>query len=754
VIFADYLGGVIGLAAVAVPMALAAMRLRERLLPAWTGPPARLAEAVLGVSVLTILLQLLGVFGILEPVVLIGASVAVGVGIHQAPWLRVPAAADGEGGAEGGLIPPSLPVPRLQTAIAGAAAAFVAAHWATGLQDVWARGMLTFDTLWYHGPFAARIADTGSVWGLHFTDPLYLNWFYPQNSELLHGAGIALFDRDIFSPLVNFGWLGLAFLAAWCIGRPYGVAPLSLVAAAIVMDTGPLVPREAGTPATDMAPVALLLAAAALLINAWAGNRGGAAVGGGVGGGPEGNPREAPDESSEAAADPRGVAPEGPPPATPPAVAGAAILIAGLAMGLALGTKLTIAGATLAMAIGVPLIVPSELRRRALLLFLGGVAVTAGIWFVRNLIHSGNPLPWIQDVGPIDLPGPGRGLEGRDDYTVGHYIFDNPDVDVWRDFYKSITNLFGPVWFLILGGAGAGAVLAVLRPRSPAVRLCGVVTIAAAIAYVFTPLTAAGPEGDPMAFGINLRYLAPGFALGLALLPLEPRLTPERWRLPLLIGGVLALILVTTSSDSAYIWTETFSSIPAAALIGIVLVGAPVGIALLARRSSALAAGAGAALALAIAAVGWERQDDYFEHRYDRAEDFRFQLDDAFRWAKDTSGLRIAVAGTSGAYNQYGLYGDELTNYVQYVGDQGPSGDFRRIEKCEDFRAALNDGDYDYLVTTPDLDLNNPATARTSPERGWVDGDSSAERLLLEGRTAVYRLGGDLDPAHCGVKGK
>ena len=60
--------------------------------------------------------------------------------------------------------------------------------------------MLTFDTLWYHGPFAARIADTGSVWGMHFIDPLYLNWFYPQNSELLHAAGIVLFDRDLFEP--------------------------------------------------------------------------------------------------------------------------------------------------------------------------------------------------------------------------------------------------------------------------------------------------------------------------------------------------------------------------------------------------------------------------------------------------------------------------------------------------------------------------------------------------------------------------
>ena len=114
--------------------------------------------------------------------------------------------------------------------------------------------MLTFDTLWYHGPFAARIAEEGSVWGMHFTDPLYLNWFYPENSELHHGAGIALFGRDLFSPLVNFGWLGVALLAAWCIGRPYGVAPLSSPRSRSRWTPAQWCPARAGTPATDMAP--------------------------------------------------------------------------------------------------------------------------------------------------------------------------------------------------------------------------------------------------------------------------------------------------------------------------------------------------------------------------------------------------------------------------------------------------------------------------------------------------------------------
>ena len=65
--FGDYLFGVVGLAAVAIPMALAAVRLRRRLLPGWEGAPARLAEAVLGVAAAHVLLQLLGAFGILVP---------------------------------------------------------------------------------------------------------------------------------------------------------------------------------------------------------------------------------------------------------------------------------------------------------------------------------------------------------------------------------------------------------------------------------------------------------------------------------------------------------------------------------------------------------------------------------------------------------------------------------------------------------------------------------------------------------------
>src|SRR5437867_5827735 len=84
--FGDYLFGVIGLALVAIPMAMGGVRLRRRLLPGWAGAPARLAEAVLAVALLTVLLQLLGAFGILYAAVLVPAALLVGLGLYHGFW--------------------------------------------------------------------------------------------------------------------------------------------------------------------------------------------------------------------------------------------------------------------------------------------------------------------------------------------------------------------------------------------------------------------------------------------------------------------------------------------------------------------------------------------------------------------------------------------------------------------------------------------------------------------------------------------
>ena len=147
--------------------------------------------------------------------------------------------------------------------------ALVFAHWGLTTKDALDRGIFNFDSLWYHMPFAADMVQSHSVTGLHYTETVFTNWFYPQNSELLHATGILLTHRDTLSLFLNFGFLALSFLAAWCIGRPYGRGHLTVVAAAIVLECHTLVVREPGAAKNDLVAAALLLAAVAILVNAW-----------------------------------------------------------------------------------------------------------------------------------------------------------------------------------------------------------------------------------------------------------------------------------------------------------------------------------------------------------------------------------------------------------------------------------------------------------------------------------------------------
>ena len=157
----------------------------------------------------------------------------------------------------------------LQLVVMTGVIAVVVGHWAVTTKHALDRGIFNFDSLWYHQPFAADMFQSHSTTGMHHVDTVFTNWFYPQNSELLHAVGMLLTGRDTLSLFVNFGWLGIAFLAAWCIGRPYGRGALTVVAAAILLECHTLVVRDPGAAKNDLAAAALILAAIAILVTAW-----------------------------------------------------------------------------------------------------------------------------------------------------------------------------------------------------------------------------------------------------------------------------------------------------------------------------------------------------------------------------------------------------------------------------------------------------------------------------------------------------
>jgi hypothetical protein len=81
--------------------------------------------------------------------------------------------------------------------------------------------------------------------------------------------------------------------------------------------------------------------------------------------------------------------------------------VAGLAAGFGLGTKLTMVAPTAALTPGVIAAAPRGERRRTALFWTAPLLVVSGFWYLRNLLHVGNPLPVLDlHVGPLSLPSP------------------------------------------------------------------------------------------------------------------------------------------------------------------------------------------------------------------------------------------------------------------------------------------------------------------------------------------------------------
>jgi hypothetical protein len=712
----SYLLGAAELAVVAFSLGFSAYRLRERLMPSWDGAPARLVEGIVAVALLIWISEILGTFGLLYAGALVGVSVLAALATAFLP---------GGGGGAGDAAPTGPAGPdgwRLLIMVGVVAVVF--GHWALTTKHALDRGVFNFDSLWYHLPFAADMAQSHSVTGMHHVDTVFTNWFYPQNSELLHADGILLTGRDTLSLFLNYGWLIVAFLAAWCIGRPYGRGDLSVVAAAIMLECHTLVVREPGAAKNDLMAAALLLAAIAILVNVWNLRR-----------------REGTDEV------------DGP-------ISGARVnfsahrlpvgwplAAAGLAVGLAAGTKVTALAMAAALSVAVIVLAPVGRRWAAAWWFVPAL-LAGGYWYLRNLIVAGNPEPAVESLGPISLPHPERLQIGRPDFSIAHYA---TDTDVWRHyFFPGLHDAFGALWPLVIGGALLAALLALLSGRDRVVRAIGAVALFSFVAYVFTPLSAAGADGAPEAFGINVRYVYAALLAGLVLVPL-PRLFDAKRRQWWLLGALLVVLLLSDRADAVV--RDPARPFALALVVLAVLVPAAL---LLARgrgASRGIVVAGFATLALAVVAIGYPLQRHYLDERFrnEVAEESipGMNLDSAYRWARGLEDTRIGLAGTSAGFAQYGFYGTDLSNRVVYLGEEGPHGAFNAIPTCRAFRAAVNAADLEYLVTSPFLNFIHPDRPISSPEARWLRGEPAVTPLLRSGPVTIWRVRGVLDPAAC-----
>jgi hypothetical protein len=743
----SYLLGAAQLAAVVLSLGFTAFRLRQALLPSWQGSAARLVEAITAIAVLICLAELLGVLGLLYA----GALVAVTALIAVLAWFLPaggaergdhPSAPQGGGGPRS-VTGPAGPEPPEQSlwalAVMTAVVAIVAFHWAVTTKHALDRGVFNFDSLWYHLPFAAGFAQSHSTTALVHPETVFTNWFYPQNSELLHGVGILLTGRDTLSLFLNFGWLAVAFLAAWTIGRPYGRGPLTVVAAAVLLECHTLVVRDPGSAKNDLAAAALILAAIAILVEAWHHHRA-------VPAGPRESKRNHDPEEDQVAV-PRGRPGSERNHGLEP---GWGVAAAGLAAGLAAGTRVTVLAMAAALSLAVVVLAPRGRRWAAAAWWFLPALAGGGYWYARNLVVAGNPIPEIHSLGPISLPHPERLQEGRPDFAIAHYA---TDTGVWREYFApGLHQAFGVLWPLILAGAALAALWALLRGRDRIVRWSGGVALFGLLAYLFTPLSAAGAEGEPVGFGINIRYVIPALLAGTVLLPL-PRWFDDRRRWWGLMAVLVLVFAVTDRPDDALHDSARVFALAFDALAVLV----PAALWLWRERGAAGAAflAALAALAIALVAIGYPLQRHYLEGRFanDGPRDTQIpgmNLDAAYRWARGIEGARIGLAGSTAGFAGYGFYGPDLSNRVVYLGEKGPHGAFNAIPTCRGFREAVNAADLDYLVTSPFLNFLHPSDPIASPEARWLRGEEAVRPLLHEGPVTVWKVSGELDPAACG----
>ncbi len=637
---------------------------RRWMLPRFEGAPALLATGVVALVLLIWSADLLGSFSALDPLPYLLLVAAAGLGCWKfAP--RPPERGEPHLTRQVEVRLPSLRRGQRRdlapTLIALLIAAIAIVHFAGGVKTRLSTGMTGFDSTWYHGPFAAGFFQSGNTWDLHFIAPQFLAWFYPANGEIFHAVGMLAFGRDLLSPLLNLGWFIGCLAACWCIGRPYRVGPWSLALGAIALSV-PALADQAGEARNDIVGIFFLLSAVAIALNAWAGER-------------DGLGRES------GAADVGGY------------------LVVGLAAGLAAGTKLNFLLPAAVLVLGLVAIAPRGARWRALAASSLAALAGGGYWYLRNLAHTGNPLPWVHHFGPIDLPAPQQALGGREAHSVLGYLTDG---SVWSDwFLPGLHHALWLLWPLLILAAVGGLILALVRGLPPQ-RVAALVGIAGAVAWLVAPTSGSGPDGMPRGFESGLRYLAPALILGLALLPTAFSQALERVR-PSFV------------SHSGTKEGRTF-----AIRLGWVLA---------------------AALVLATAA-GYPIQRHYLADRYKDPTFTAPGLNAAFAWARDVSNSRIATTST----RQYPLFGTDLSNQVQYLGIDRPHGGFEAPTTCHQYLQLLNEGDYQYVVATPDR--LEPGQPPYPPSAKWIS-NAGAQVILRKPPTVVFELPKTLNASAC-----
>jgi hypothetical protein len=147
-------------------------------------------------------------------------------------------------------------------------------------------------------------------------------------------------------------------------------------------------------------------------------------------------------------------------------------------------------------------------------------------------------------------------------------------------------------------------------------------------------------------------------------------------------------------------------------------------------------------LAAVVAVVGYPVARHYLASRYKDPSFTAPGLNAAFAWARGIEDSRIGTTST----RQYPLFGTDLSNRVQYIGEPTSHGGFEAPQGCREFLRLVDAGRYDYVVAS--RDRIEPGQPTYPPSARWLAA-AGAEPVLRKPPTAVFEVPGELDPSTC-----
>lgn len=545
------------------------------------------------------------------------------------------------------------------------------------------------DAITFHLPSVAAWIQTGSIWPYTNVLPGFPTGAYPNTGDLVYVAAMLPWRSDFVVPLVEAPFLLMLGAAIYASALELGArrAPAATVGALVTA-----VPVIALSAIVRPLPDTILFATLAagicfLLRHARSGRRGD-------------------------------------------------LVLAGMGLGLAFGTKWY--GVSAVVVILFVWVVARGLARVPLValaretgLITGVVALTSGVWFVRNWVDTGNPVfpVRVRLLGLTIFHAPPDPIRAKYGFTIADYLGD-PRILLHHALPDYRLALAAPgLAILIATALGAAVALRGLRRGESStdrrVLACLAAAALAVVAYVITPGTAQGVKGHPVAglIGGNSRY---GTAALLLAAPVAAWAVSRHRRLrfvwglagvaavvdglqmtyappsPVIIKALAVVLLVSAGAWVARRWGERLARILAAA-------GRQ-------GRRPALALTGAVALAVALVVAGQIDQRRFAQHRYTGR-------DAAIDWLNRhaPSGHKVGLAGDGAAAPlapQYVASGPRLGNRVSYVGPirQGMLLTYTTQAR---FVAALRRGGYDLLI----VGRNRGSSPIPHPMRpvGWAE---------------------------------